>query len=102
MLPTEKQNPRDYVYLLLLPVFGSFLFALCYVMATLLYPGGSQAGPGSGFSWSQNYWCNLLAEQSINGASNPARPVAITGMVVLVVSITGFWFIFSRNVTPNK
>ncbi|MGI4871069.1 MAG: hypothetical protein ACRYFX_07810 [Janthinobacterium lividum] len=64
-----------------------------YIVATLLYPGGSPANHlASGFSWVHNYWCNLLTERAINGALNRAQPVALTAMGVLGVSLALFWW----------
>lgn len=83
---------------LLTPVFGTVLFVILYIVATLLYPGGSQVDKNAtGFDWFNNYWCNLLNEYAINGQQNPARPVAITGLLVLCLALTAFWFLFSRH-----
>lgn len=87
----------------LMPVFGTLVFVVLYIVATLLYPGGSQANKNSpGFSWINNYWCNLLNENAINGQPNAAKPVAITGMFVLCLTLSFFWFLFSRQVIVNK
>lgn len=81
----------------LLPVYGSLLFVVLYIAAALLYPGGSQVDKhAQGFSWLNNYWCNLLNEYAINGNFNPARPFAITGMLVLCTTLFLFWFNFPR------
>ena len=80
---------------ILIPVFGSLLFIVMYFLAAKLYPGGSQADQNSpGFSWINNYWCNLLSENAINGQVNPSRPVALTGMLVLCLTLSSFWLIF--------
>ena len=84
-------------FIVLIPLFGALLFVVLYIVATLLYPGGSQADKnGVGFSWTHNYWCNLLNEQAINGQVNPARPVAMIAMFVLCVTLAMFWFLFAR------
>lgn len=86
-------------YWLLLPVLGALLFVALYIAATLLYPGGSQADQyAHGFSWVHNYWCNLLNVYALNGAPNPARPVALTGMVILCLTLASFWFQFPGHV----
>lgn len=78
---------------ILVPVFGISLFAVLYFIATQYYPGGSQADVKSiGFSWQHNYWCNLLNENAMNGQANPARPIAISAMIILCFSLTYFWF----------
>ncbi|MGB4848212.1 MAG: hypothetical protein WBP41_09865 [Saprospiraceae bacterium] len=84
----NKLNP----FLKLIPVFGTILFVALYIIATLYYPGGSQTDIHStGFSWTNNYWCTLLSENAINGQPNPARPIAMTGMLVLCLTLSFFW-----------
>jgi hypothetical protein len=87
----------------LTPIFGTIVFVLLYIVATLLYPGGSQVNKNSiGFSWTNNYWCNLLNDNAINGQHNPAKPVAITGMFVLCLTLSFFWFLFPRYIKLNR
>lgn len=46
--------------------FWLYAFLLFYVVATFFYPGGSQLDKtASGFSWTQNYWCNLSTFASL-------------------------------------
>jgi hypothetical protein len=88
---------------ILTPIFGTILFVVLYFVATLLYPGGSQLDKNSiGFSWLNNYWCNLLNEYSINGQPNPAKPVAIIGLIVLCLTLSYFWFLFPRHINFGK
>ena len=78
-----------------IPLLGIPLFVLLYVWASFYYPGGSQADAKStGFSWVNNYWCNLLNSTAINGQTNPAQPIAMTAMVVLCISLAVFWYLF--------
>ena len=85
--------------LLLTPIFGVLFFAILYFVATLYYPGGSQVDKNSiGFSWTNNYWCNLLNETAINGQPNPAKPIALSGMFVLCLTLSFFWFLFTRHI----
>ncbi|MEO6548107.1 MAG: hypothetical protein ABIN94_08915 [Ferruginibacter sp.] len=92
----KKATPWKDIWILI-PLFGGILFILIYLIAAFLYPGGSQANISSvGFSWIHNYWCNLLNSTAMNGDVNPARPVAITGMVILCISLAVFWYQFSR------
>ncbi|MDB5250923.1 MAG: hypothetical protein JWP27_92 [Flaviaesturariibacter sp.] len=81
----------------LVPLAGCSLYVLLYVVATTLYPGGSQQSKSSsGFSWMHNYWCNLLAADAINGQPNGARPVAFAAMFVLCATLAVFWYVFPR------
>lgn len=88
---------------LLLPLFGCMLFVALYIVATLCYPGGSPFNKQTtGFSWAQNYWCNLLNETALNGQVNSARPVALTATVVLCTSLVGFWYLFPLQAGFSK
>lgn len=88
---------------ILTPISGILIFIGLYVMAAQLYPGGSQVDRDAvGFSWVNNYWCNLLNENAINGQPNPAKPVAITGMFVLCLTLLSFWFLFTKYITRSK
>lgn len=87
----------------LAPVFGTVFFICLYFVATLFYPGGSQVNENStGFSWINNYWCNLLNEKSINGQLNTARPWAMTAMIVLCFTLVIFWYLFSKHAGLKK
>jgi hypothetical protein len=88
---------------LLAPLFGTLIYFSLYIVASFSYPGGSEFDPHSkGFSWTQNYWCNLLNETSNNGQHNPARPVALIAMAILCLTLVSFWFIFSKRTGLNK
>ncbi|MBV9960603.1 MAG: hypothetical protein JO072_00015 [Parafilimonas sp.] len=89
--------------LLFSPIIGIVIFVILYVIATLFYPGGSQVDKNStGFSWLNNYWCNLLNKYAINGQVNTARPIAITAMLILCISLILFWLVFPKYTTVNK
>jgi hypothetical protein len=93
MTITDNNNSR---FRTLTPLFGIILFLVLYVTATKYYPGGSQADHyAAGFSWVNNYWCNLLNEKAINGQSNHARPIALLASGILALSLVIFWIIFS-------
>jgi hypothetical protein len=87
----------------LLPVAGSFIFIVLYIVAASFYPGGSQADVYSeGFSWQHNYWCNLLNETAINGEHNRGRYAAIAAMAVLIITLLSFWIISARLLQTSK
>jgi hypothetical protein len=76
-----------------LPVAGICLYIVLYVIATFMYPGGSDIDRASkGFSWLHNYWCELMASHAVNGMPNDARPVAIGAFFVLAASLFLFWY----------
>ena len=90
-----SQSNRSKNSWVLTPFIGSFLFVILYVIAALIYPGGSAADKTTiGYSWADNYWCNLLSEKAINGQTNAARPVAVSAMFVLCLALSTFWILF--------
>lgn len=98
-----RQFDKSKNILLLTPIFGALFFVVLYFVATQFYPGGSQVDKNSvGFSWKNNYWCNLLNETAINGQPNLAKPIALTGMFVLCLALSFFWFIFPRQINLSK
>jgi hypothetical protein len=101
ILTQHNHKPKN--ILVLTPILGTLLFAVLYIVAARLYPGGSQVDKDSiGFSWANNYWCNLLNENAINGQPNPAKPVALTAMFVLCLTLSLFWFMFPTRININK
>lgn len=87
----DRQPKRLWV---LTPTLGICLFGLLYGLAACRYPGGSNADRVAvGFSWQHNYWCDLLGNVGKNGAVNPARPIALTAMLVLCGSLSVFWWL---------
>ena len=97
------QANRSGSFWILIPIFGSLLFIVLYVIAAFLYPGGSETDKTSiGFSWTHNYWCNLLHENAINGQPNTAKPFAMTGMLILCLALSTFWLVFPQYVIAGK
>ena len=86
-----------------LPTLGIVTFIGLYIYSTTLYPGGSQADINSvGFDWRNNYWCNLMSLEAMNGLENPASPVALAGMVILCLSMTLFFFQFADYFVKSR
>ena len=85
-----------------IPTIGVIIFFILYFYSTLLYPGGSQADLHSnGFDWVHNYWCDLLAENGTNGKLNPARPIAISAMIILALCLIYFFYQFAALFSEN-
>lgn len=75
-----------------LPTIGIFTYVVLYLIAAEFYPGGSSVYPESiGFDWTNNYWCHLVGDNAINGQKNLAQPYAVSGMIILGISL-GFFF----------
>ena len=99
---TTQTNRSKNIWVLV-SIFGCVLFIILYIIAALLYPGGSETDKTAiGYSWTNNYWCNLLHDEAINGEPNTAKPVAIAGMFILVLALSGFWILFPRYINTNK
>ena len=85
-----------------IPSIGILIFVGLYIFSASHYPGGSQANLNKeGFDWINNYWCNLLNEKGMNGAPNPARPIAIFALLVLCFSLTVFFIQFAQTYTKS-
>jgi hypothetical protein len=90
-------------YWLLTPSCGTIVFVILYITATFFYPGGSQIDKNSiGFSLINNYWCNLLNDTAINGSLNPAKPIALAGLIVLCLTLAIFWIMFPKHINQGK
>lgn len=86
-----------------LPTIGILIFVGLYIYSSLLYPGGSQADLNSvGFDWINNYWCNLMNKQGMNGQPNPARLFAIVGLIILCISLMLFFIQFARKLATSR
>lgn len=86
-----------------LPTIGILVFIGIYIYASKLYPGGSLADVNSiGFDWRSNHWCNLMHESGMNGIQNQARPVAITGITILCISMIIFFIQFANYFEKSR
>lgn len=84
-------------YLLLLPIFGMVLFIVLYILAAVAYPGGSWSFlDQDGFSFWNNYLCDLLDYYAVNGEINVARFYARWALVILCLSLIILWFYLPR------
>jgi len=85
-----KRTNNTYI---ILPLAGICIFTVLYIAAAFLYPGGNEYDESAkGFSWQNNYWCELLNNYAENKEINSARPVAIFAMAVLAFSLVLFWY----------
>lgn len=82
---------------------GIISFLIVFYFASTLYPGGSQFSLTSvGFDWIHNYWCNLMMDTAMNGETNPAKPLAIAGLIFLCISIALFFIQFAKYLESHK
>ena len=69
------------------------LFVVFYLSAAAAYPGGSWAAPDQvGFSWRNNYLCDLLDTLAVNGELNPGRYWARAALGVLCAGLVLLWY----------
>lgn len=72
---------------------GKSAFVFFYILAAMKYPGGSWVHPKqNGFSFWNNYLCDLLDIYAINGEVNLARPFSIAALGLLCIGIFSLWF----------
>ena len=82
---------------------GLILFVLFYVFAALQYPGGSRIHPNeTGFSFWNNYLCDLLDINAVNGLPNPARYYSRIALFVLCLGLMLFWYYVPRLFVQKK
>lgn len=87
-----EQHTRQFRWPLI-SIGGILLFVVFYLLAAFYYPGGSNTNTHElGFSWRNNYWCELLGENAKNGEVNTGRSFGLAGMIVLSISISIFWW----------
>lgn len=82
---------------------GVILALVSFIVATILYPGGSIKDTKTiGYSITENYISNLLEYKALNDMDNPARPWGIMATVLMGL-VTGFAFVrFSKKIALKK
>ncbi len=81
------------------------LFVVTLLLAAGAYPGGSwfHPTPGGGFSWLENFWCDLLREPAHGGAPNPrAVWLATLAFGWLALALWPFWLEVSSLLAPRR
>jgi len=80
-------------------LLGIIIALALLFIATLYYPGGSQANAHSvGYTWKDNYLSNLFSAKAVNGADNTAKPWATAGMFFLTLSFGLFFIRFADRI----
>ncbi len=90
-MESAKSSPRK-AYRRLLPLGAMALFVVFYLLAAWHYPGGSWVEPGrEGFSFRNNYLCDLLDTRAVGGALNTGRYWARASLGVLCAGLCYLW-----------
>jgi hypothetical protein len=83
-----------------LPPLGALVAVGILIAAAARYPGGTDKSPDTvGFRCGENFLCALFQPVALNGAENPARPLAIVGLLLLCASMGVVFFRISRSTT---
>ena len=94
---------KKYPAFVWLPMAGMILFVVFYIIAALMYPGGSYAFPNQiGFNLKDNYLCDLLDAQTINGLQNTARTYAHIALAILCFSLMLLWVLLPHLFTVKN
>ncbi len=72
------------------------------MIAISIYPGGTMFDEYSiGFDWTKNFMSNLFGTRALNGAENPSRIWAYSGMIFLPITYAIFFINMSKKI-PEK
>lgn len=68
------------------------------MIAISIYPGGTMFDEYSiGFDWAKNFMSNLFGTKALNGAENPSRIWAYSGMILLPFTYAVFFINMSKK-----
>lgn len=88
-----KKSQLKFQYL---PTLGCCLFLLLITIASIKYPGGSQAVECSiGYSWDHNYLCDVIANVSHSDSHHHYHKVGLAAMICLCGGVSMFFFFFT-------
>ena len=81
---------------------GVVISLILILVAISVYPGGTMFDEYStGFDWTKNFMSNLFGARALNGAENPSRIWAYSGMIFLPITYAVFFINMSKKI-PEK
>ena len=84
-------------------LIGVIISLMLMLVAISIYPGGSMFDKNSvGFDWSKNFISNLFQARALNGAENPSRLWAYSGIIMLPFSYAIFFFNMSKKISEKN
>ena len=84
-------------------LIGVVISLMLMLVAISIYPGGSMFDKNSvGFDWSNNFISNLFGAKALNGAENPSRFWAYSGIILLPFSYAIFFFNMSKKISEKN
>jgi len=83
-------------------LLGVVVSLILIMIAISIYPGGTMFDEYSiGFDWKRNFMSNLFGTKALNGAENPSKIWAYTGMILLPFTYAVFFINMSKKI-PEK
>ena len=83
-------------------LIGIVISVILIMIAISVYPGGTMFDQYSvGFDWTKNFMSNLFGTKALNGADNPSRIWAYSGMILLPFTYAVFFINMSKKI-PDK
>jgi len=75
------------------PIVTTIAFPLLYALSAVLYPGGTRSDHTRvGYSFRDNYWCDVLDRTTYGGKPNPAAPIALAATLLLALGLAALWW----------
>jgi hypothetical protein len=85
-----------------LPTLGTLVALGLLIASTCQYPGGTDwSAETVGYRWAENFVCALFQPLALNGAENPARPLAFAALGLLCACLGVVFFAISRSTTSR-
>jgi len=82
--PTSK-------WLIPIPILGVLSYAILFLIAKTKYAGGLEE-----YHMDKDLMCDIMEKVSKGGFSNVARPIAVTGHILLFIGMTTFFYLLPR------
>ncbi len=90
-MPLYKK--KRHIAIVALPLVGMCLFVILFLVATLQFTTGLETSArGLGFNFKENYLCDLLNINTLDGAINPAHITARIALIIICFSLILFWY----------
>lgn len=87
---------------LIIPFSGLILFGVLTTVAILFYPGGNRFEPAAmGYSFFDNFWCDLLDKITHRGEPNAGRPFAVLANIIFPLSMIPLWIEIPNKYAPS-
>jgi len=84
---------KRHITLVVLPLVGICLFVILFMIATLQYTSGLETSASDlGFNFKENYLCDLLDTNTLDGSINPAHLTARIALIIICFSLILFWY----------